>query len=346
MKFLKPYILPIILFSLVFVACDNEIKFNGTEATTKMVMNSLLSPDSVVKVQLTKSLFFLKDDSKFETIDNALVKLFVNNQFTENLQFTTSGIYVGSYIPKPGDKIKITASNREFSEVSGETEIPEINPILSVDTTSIIMAEYPIPGNYDPVKNRSDTIGKSVTRQLNFIVYFQDRKDIANYYRIKVKLRHYFADGNYYDDLYSFHSDDLVFSSTDEGSITGESSISQYHEFSDDSFNGKKYGLKFSLYSTENDYFPGKDPFQQDGNGVSTYAPIKQEVHISLQSISESYYMYIKTRTVDNSGDYFSEPVQIFNNVANGIGFVGSYSPSNHVLELPVKYIVGYGGPD
>ena len=53
------------------------------------------------------------------------------------------------------------------------------------------------------------------------------------------------------------------------------------------------------------------------------------EVFVSLQSISEEYYYYLKSRGASGKDDFYSEPVQILSNIKGGIGFMGAYSTSN-----------------
>ena len=58
----KPSIL-IFLFVLVFAgqSCEKEIEFNAAETDLMLVLNSLVEGDSsLVKVKLSKSLFFLE----------------------------------------------------------------------------------------------------------------------------------------------------------------------------------------------------------------------------------------------------------------------------------------------
>ena len=76
--------------------------------------------------------------------------------------------------------------------------------------------------------------------------------------------------------------------------------------FTDQSFDGQEYKLRFFIpyYYSENASFK-----------VRTY------------SCSESYYKYIKTidKYHETNGDFFSQPVQIYSNVENGIGIFGGY---------------------
>lgn len=142
-----------------------------------------------------------------------------------------------------------------------------------------------------------------------------------------------------------FSSKDLVFGSVDESGIFGEGySQSQYNEFSDEIFDGKSYGLKFST-NFYNAFY--KDNGNPKPNVDATPKLVRNELVIQLHSVSESYYKYLKTKSVGTEGfEMFSEPVQIFSNVKGGIGVLGSYAIKRYSIEIPLEYIgtEGYGG--
>ena len=63
------------------------------------------------------------------------------------------------------------------------------------------------------------------------------------------------------------------------------------------------------------------------------------EYALELTSVSESYYTYIRSlRAHYNNQDQFifaGEPVQVFTNIENGLGVLGSMSVDTVLLELP-----------
>jgi len=319
------------------ISCENVIEFNGEITSPLLVVNSFCTPDSVIKVNVSKSKFFLEEEYNFDMINNADVNVWVNGVFKEKLVSIGNGYYTGTYKPEIGDNIKITASTSDFSEVSGSVDMLQQANVLSLDTTMKVLETYPIYNYYYDDYGREptqDTIGISQNVQLNFDLQIEDDGNTINYYRLDVKLRSYLADSSYNDFPFYLYSDDLVFQQADAGSIIGADSYSTYTEFSDELFDGKKYTLKFysNLYRTEYFYpdsIPGKfDPGYAD--------PVKSVLIINLQSISKSYYMYIKTLVANSSvSEFFSEPVQIFSNVDGGIGVIGSYTSKIIKMELP-----------
>ena len=57
-------------------------------------------------------------------------------------------------------------------------------------------------------------------------------------------------------------------------------------------------------------------------------------VDIRLQSISESYYKYLKTRQkhYETKEDPFAVPVIVYTNVEGGTGFLGGYSSDQYTI--------------
>ncbi len=325
------------LFALIVTSCETEIEFRGDDTASLLVVNSILSPDSAVKVHVSESKFFLKDDSSFENVNDAIVNLWVNGSLYEQLSSTGQGFYAGNYIPKAGDIIKITAKNNKFPEVNAESEIVQATPIVSVDTTIHVSDIYPIVNGYG---NYSDTIGYSKTTEMKINLKFNDQPNKKNYYKIAVKLNQEYSDGSKYMRNYYFSSDDLVFGNTTEAGIFDESSYNFYHEFNDDLFDGKSYSLKLntSFISIVYDNDPSGDT--SDSEPVEI---VKNELILELQSISKSYYLYLKTRNAGTSViDFFSEPVQIYSNIEGGIGILGSYNTSRFKIDIPKTFTEEY----
>jgi hypothetical protein len=326
----------IALFAMLFTSCETEIEFNGYETNPLLVVNSFITPDSVIKVNVTKSKFFLEENYTYELINNAEVLLWVNGIQKEKLTFIEKGNYTAKYKPKAGDEIKITASTPQFSMVEGTVTLPLPVTINSLDTTVKKLESTPML-NYTVDqfgKEHLDTIGMFLNNQMNFKLNFTDPAG-ENYYRLVVKQRKYFADSSYIDSPFFINSNDLVFGTTDETNIFDESNFNYYFEFSDEIFNGKSYGLTFFFNYTLYDYFEPQFPPKVDKPGG--YVPYENsELIIDLQSISKSYYFYVKTLKANSSvSEFFSEPVQIHTNVKGGIGIIGGYTQSVYKMKIP-----------
>jgi hypothetical protein len=321
--------------SVVLISCQTDIDFSGTETSTLLVVNSIITPDSIIKVQVSESKFFLDNDSKFNDVLNAIVKIWVNDIEQPVLKHVGNGLYVSSYIPKAGDIIRITAKNDKYAEVKSTTEVLAAIPVLSVDTSYKVTDKYPIFSYYGDYGSTADTIGYNYNIEMKMKLHIKDPKETDNYYRLLLKTVEYYDNGMSSMNVNYFNSDDPVFGSTSEEGIFGGDSYSIYSVFSDALFNGKDYNLRistnyFSYYTTVNDPPKTEDP------DVNTSKIVKKELLFELQSISKSYYLYLKSREASsNVMEFFSEPVQIYNNIEGGIGIFGNYNTSYFKMEIP-----------
>ena len=326
----------ILSIGVLFAACETDIEFKGDETTAMMVVNSIISPDSVIKVQITKSNFFLSNKTDFDKIDNATVTIFVNDALQEVLTNIGEGIYIGSYIPELNDVIKITAKNDDLGEVNSTVVIHSPISILSIDTISKNIETLPSL-TYGMDMNDADTFGISYNRDLHFKIQFQDEPKIKNYYRIVLKEKRSYDDSRSVEMNSYFSSEDVVFGKVSENDIfdSGYSSNTSF-EFTDEIFDGKNYEL--SLFKSYHNFIYKDNPKSDFDDENPTV--IKSELFVELQSISESFYYYLKTKSASGGGglDLFTEPVQIYSNINGGIGIFGSYSRSTYMIEIPLSY--------
>jgi hypothetical protein len=208
--------------------------------------------------------------------------------------------------------------------------------ITSVDTSATITKTTPLVyyRSYDDVGyTTTDTVGTVTEKKIKFTVNIADRANYKNFYRLKVKHRSYYDNGTYSEHNTYFNSEDLVFGSTSETELFEEENTNYYHEFNDNLFDGKTYGLTFSISTFQYNYFPGKEP-KPDPWSPTT---IKQELFINIESISPSYYYYLNSRAKNNEYiEIFTEPVQIYNNIVNGIGILGAYNTSITIVRVPL----------
>lgn len=332
---------------LFFSSCEKTIDFNGEIPNPLMVLNCVLTPDSTVKIHITKSKFFLSrnnninssynysSDNNFTNIENAVVSITINGGIKTTISHIGSGYYESSIKVKPLDIIRIEASAPTLESVWSEVTVEPQIKIISIDTTwtkSNDTDSYPI---YN--KTGDTIIGNSYYGELKIKIKFQDNSNEKNYYKLKAtKHTTYSYIDNYgdtikqeYDDYYSIEYDDIVFGNSQEngGILNFDSNWYGNNLFSDDLINGKEYSLSIKTRLQRTEYFPGKTLYGQNN--------IKDEISINLQHLSKGYYLYLKTTNASNSSnEIFSEPVQIFNNIEAGMGILGSYTNYETKIEL------------
>jgi len=331
-----------LIISVFFVSCINDVDFTGNTPKQLLVLNSIVSPDSTVKVHLTKSKFFLDaNKTVFSAVSDANVYISVNDSAQELMTNQGNGLYASSKVLKPYDKIKITASRATFETINAEVIIQPKIEILSIDTVHTLPLESESNWNGysgDVYNIAHDTIiGTWTTKVIEVKVKFKDSANEKNYYKMNAYTLN---SSNYksftgevmsssYVNEWGFDFSDVVFGNTSvQDEVFGDQS-SNTNLFTDDLINGKEYVVTFKYQAEINTYFPGKEP--ADDKKASAC-----QLVVDFQQLSKSAYLYYKTKnmSIQANGNPFTEPVQVYNNIEGGAGILGSFANSVKLFKL------------
>lgn len=328
MKLIKIY-LSVLFAAFLFASCEKEIEFKGEITEPQVVVNSYITPDSAITVHISESRFFLSSGYTFKNIENADVSVYVNGMFKEKMNYKNEGFYTSVFVPTIGETIKLEVKVAGKNDVISETTIEPQVEILSVDTTILITGQTPMT-RYNENTFKEDTMGYYTNYDIKFKLKMRDLIDKQNYYRLVVMTEYDDYMGNKQIEYY-FTFDDIVSGNSSSNSIGPPTSLASntYNVFSDELINGKEYPLSFYISVSKPSPLPGYelDPmFNKLAN---------REININLQQISKSYYLYLKSRSASNDSDiFFSEPIQIHNNITGGIGILGSYTSNVMKINL------------
>lgn len=317
-------IISILAGLIFFSSCEKEIEFNGEAVAPKIVMNSFLTNDSTVKAHLTKSRFFLSNKTTFDYISNARVILFVNNRQHEELEHDNAGFYKGNYIPKIGEEIRLEVRVPGHTVVEGTTRIPQKSNILSVDTTLVLRFS-------DTLRVEFGVIAGIVRfYDCNITIRIRDNENEKNYYRMVAKRKLVVSEFDWSDESFmSFRLEGLDTQGTSLPDLLGSNDRnSDEHLFTDEFFNGREFLLRFKTDFSTIEMLPGFEDYKP------SYMNITDEVKINLQTIPQETYLYMLTRRSAGGvlDGVFAEPIQIFNNIRNGLGIVAAQT--NNVVSL------------
>lgn len=321
MKSITTY-LSILVSIFLVVSCEKEIEFKGEITEPQVVINSFITPDSVIKAHVSETKFFLASGYEFNNIVNADISVFINGVLKDKMSYSAFGIYLADYKPLVGDTVRLEVKIPNKSDVSSQTIVEPAVELIDLDTTKLFTGKYPII-NYNPITTKADTIGYYSNYDCHFKLKFKDDGTKNNFYRLTVRTHTSFSDGRESDD-YFFVFDDIVSGKTSSSTVGPPTSLSsnQYNVFSDELFNGKEYPLTFYVMNSAAKLLPEYE-YLQNKYGDSG----RKEIYVNLQSISKSYYLYLKSRDASSSSnEVFSEPIQIHNNIIGGIGIFGSYT--------------------
>ncbi len=326
MKTFLKYILLISTFGFL-ISCEKEIEFNGDIVKPLVVVNSFLSTDSVVKAHISKSKFFLSNTTFFDSITNATVSIFVNGTLKENLTHQQFGLYQGTYIPKQGDSVRMVVKVPQYEgDVVSSTLIQNKSNILSVDTSLTFKF-------LDSVYYEKEVVGYVYYYDCDIRLRIRDNARETNFYRLVAKKKYQAMPGHSAWNQEYFISFKLEGFENQSGNLIDFLEDSENwqdeHLIPDEMFNGKELMLKFRTDFSLVKLKPGYESldFLRQGN---------ESIKINLQTISKDLYLYLRSRrAAQNLTDgFFAEPVQIFNNIRNGLGILGAQTNNEYLLEL------------
>ncbi len=330
-----------LLFPVWFLcSCEKEIQFNDEIAEPVMVLNTYISPDSLVQVHLSESRFFLNEDSLFKIIEDADVEMVVNGSHVESLQYTGDGVYVSPYHIDSGDSIYINVRHRKLPDIACEgLKIPFAIPLESVSVGKIVMdtSNNSIASYSSPTINRQDTLAYYINKRGDVNITFSDPADEVNYYRLLLFEKTDYSDGTSRYRQSHYANDDPVFDNSMGTDVWGNN-YNMYFTFSDILFNGKTYTIKTNT-SLGGRYLLAPDSVwdfykiePSDYMLEDTVSIVKKVLYFHLFNITPSYYYFLSSKALSETSSngigegLFSEPVQIYTNVKGGTGIMAGYA--------------------
>lgn len=313
---------------LLFVSCEKEIEFNGEISEPMVVLNSYISPDSIIYAHLTKSKFFLSNKQGFDFVNNAEVSVYINRVFREKLNFTKDGMYRGTLKPIAGDTVRLLVKVTGHDDVESTAIVQPRSNILATEVKMVekYRDEYTIDG---------EVSAYYLSGNCEFNVKIRDNANEQNYYRLVAKKRNqsvYNNDTITYEYYISFSLEGFDSQSGDLIGLfdDGENRNIQ-HLITDEMFNGKEFVLKFTTDYAYLEVVPGYEEYYNYKNSGAT-----ESVIINLQAITKDMYLYLKSKESAEGilAGFFTEPVQIYNNITNGIGIFGAYTNNEFTYKM------------
>lgn len=338
------YWLPI--FILLSAGCEKIIEFKGGETEPKLVFYSNLEKDSLISCQIGVSHAVFDPEFQPFQIKNAVVSLYKDDVFLEDLgysdpivsEYDNANTYPlstyssGTIYAEAGTDYRIEVSVPGFDKIQSEARLPELVPIIQLDTVMLTTREY----DWEYVT-------------LRVKLKFQDPANIANFYRLVIFEQTGYYPGNRgypfdpeipvlvsINNINWIESSDPLLVPPEEEDIFGSYEGNEFLIFSDEKIGGREYELSFNLNSN--------NPY------VDTSYHEFSNYYIYLQSITEETYYYLSSLTKyhNHENDFLTEPVILYSNVENGLGVFTASSYSSRTLtygRYPVPGVT-YEDPD
>lgn len=292
----------LLVSSVLFLGCETVVEIDVPFNDRVLVVNSLFNADSTWRVTVSASRHVLANE-RTTYIQNATVS--IHDPVTdEQLEVLTKiyamdeGTYGGQLTPERGKEYKIKVAAPGYAAVEAVDFAPAAVPILKaeVDTSNLPNTEI----------------------RVSVDIHFNDPSGVENFYQVMfVQKNHYLVPTN--DDPDTVYTYQPINFSVDDPAL-GNSDDSYLDEFviSDRLFHGKSHILSFKL-----DTYHFLDGYNRG------------DVIVYLKSVSKSFYEYKTTVNLQKSvsGDPFAQPVQVFNNIQNGLGIFAGYSQVEYDLK-------------
>lgn len=294
---------------VVGFSCEKTIQIDLEDAKIKIVVNGIITPDSIIKVNVTRSRHIL-DNAEISPLSDAVVKLYENDVLIGDMTYTQQGFYEINHIPSIGKEYKVEVNHEVYDNVYGVTEILPTVPIITLDTITSF-----------------DEYGEEM---ISFTMTFKDPSGERNYYMLNMRNKYLYEEWDdtmvVYDTLYV--SPDTTIVDIDYGGYVWKERT-EYLWFNTDDLLVEEYmyysnGVIFSdeIIDGETYSFSGK---------ISKWAFSSPEnmIYFELHSLTAGTYKYYKSLNSHYNAvdDPFAEPVIVYTNIEDGIGVLGSTSP-------------------
>ncbi len=298
---MKKYKYYFIILAIYFVSCRKETVLDIPHSEEKIVVNSILVADENIKIYVSKSTYILDTEKKI--IQDAEVRIFVNNEFLTILEHDSAGIYKSSDIKAEiGKKYSIEVMVKGFDKLTAKTYVPYPVLLDSINVNRFV-------GKNENARDLS---------KLN--IYFTDTTKSSAYYQYEGSIDidsiiSIFEEPDY---LYNhnFYVNDGVFS---YNPIILEEGDKKSRVFSNKLFTQDNVILDIMFI----------DPL----SFFSEDSKVSYKLKAHILSISESLYKYQKSykHYEEMSDNIFgvNEPPQLYSNINNGYGIFAALSCSD-----------------
>jgi hypothetical protein len=301
----KYYTYILLVFIIILSGCESDYNLTIPDYGRRIIINGFLSTEDTISVQISESKFILDPLNYYKPLKNPTVQLWIDNQYTEDLQcrYSFSPLsqykidsitYLSRYKPLAGSTYSIKVIYPGFPEASATVKMPGLVPIDRIDT--VLMANH-----FDK----------------QYSLTFKDSEVETNYFFIKFFLTRLRLGAS---------CDTTIFKS--EWDFKPEFLYNEKFIFSDKQFNGKAAQVSYIIPSLVQDITFNFSSIGHDCSNTNINKTAYRKMYVKLYSCSEEFYLYYKSvrTTIERGDDVFYEPVKVYSNVKNGYGILAGYT--------------------
>ena len=114
-----------IIICIFFFSCTIEEGFNYSSISNSIVVNSILNPDSIIQISITRSNPYPSSNQQYVSIDDAIIQLYEDSTLIGQPVFNNeTSKYDINYLPLPGKVYKIEIDISGHNIIWAETIVP------------------------------------------------------------------------------------------------------------------------------------------------------------------------------------------------------------------------------
>ena len=293
-------IFPVVALFIIISSCRKTIEPKDLpQQDPRLVLNCVMYPDSQIMAEISVSKSILSS-KEYKYITDATCELYENDTYIEKLTSIGSGKYRSNSKATVNKNYTVKVIATGYNGVSGSSALPLPMVTSAIDQYDTTISKYTITS----YRNGPNTFAYAVNGSTKYRFVIKDDVTTRNFYNIRAvgyiidssgtrepilntTLRNNINSIN--GSGYSYYGIDL-----DDASVTNGNEI--------------KADLMISFYQ----------------NLPADFKLKTVEVYLLLYTFSPEYFRYMSTlnNQEGSTGSLFSEPVQIYSNVNNGMGIV------------------------
>jgi hypothetical protein len=325
-------------FLLILVdSCHKELDYDDLNFKPQIVINGLIYQDSLIEVNVARTKSIIEHSEILPFLDNAEVKLFENDVYVEDLIYDSLGMYHSTNRAKANTNYRLEARTNQINTATARFSLKELtdfalsNISYEIIDTTVSFNDISFDEIFDGVDVPPEKDTNLMFIQLYFDIFFKDESEEKNYYS-------YTNYGNFSSLIYStinFYTPEEIEVILLEKERTAHLSFQNYHDYD------KYYPSGSSSHNGYREGFYISDELF-NGNEVNFslrtfyYTGMIDPVEIILFSYPYDYVYFHTTgsRYMNARDNPFSQPMNIYSNVENGIGIVCGVSKSQQTIFL------------
>jgi hypothetical protein len=309
----------LLLTCILLYGCEIDEAFEYSSSRDLLVVNGLLSPDSIISISVTKAGTSPISREQFEVIEQADVEILEDDNLLGTAAYNSkSKRYDLDYHPIPGKSYSIAVHASNYPELKARTNIPvspEITGCYALQTSSYCTGCRFIVANIY-IQNLVQV------SKLWFTCFSEHYKEVPNEdYTISIDSTQterssfwYLRSSNHLLDQFNAIQD------------RGEISYQVYMRFESNAYTPNSLELEVS--NGGENYFYNYDQIQRLDEGLGLY--------LVAITASDEFDNYLKGIIINNFNDEdllddfpnpFAERVEIYSNIENGLGVFAGYNP-------------------